>query len=654
MHNSIEHQAPPLPLIVDIDEKSLTHLGQWPWPRYQIAKLLKIISDAGAAAIGVDILFPEPDRTSLNRVSQELSREFGMTLNLDNIPHHIRDNDAYLAQTLTRGPFILGYEFLFSDTPVIPTAPVPLDHIVIDASGSTNKKPQLYMAKGAVEPLPIFSRAGGGAGFVNVRPDADGVIRRIPLLIGYKDQIYPSLALASVMEAMDIKKGILKQSNTGLEALYLDNIRIPLDPKGNLLIRYRGKRGTFDSISAIDLLTGNVDAIEKIANRVVLVGTTATGLKDSHTTPLDTLLSGVEIHANVADNILNNIFLSRPPWSAGVELLITLISGILVSLVLASAPPLISLVLPGVCAFGLWFGALGMLKTGNMFVSPLYPLINVIGCFAFLSLLRFRMAEKESGKRAAEIHRMETELNVAREIQMGVIPKVFPPFPDQDNFDLFAELIPAREVGGDLYDFFFMDKDHLCFTIGDVVDKGVPASLFMVITRTLVKNLSQFCTSPADLMTRINDIFSIDNPQSLFVTLFIGVLNLKTGEVIFANGGHNPPVIFSGSKGISFKKGTSGPAVGAMPDMTYGNLSFTLEPGDSIFLYTDGVTEAMDEELNEFTGKELLKTCTTLEKESVTQVVKGVLQQVRRHAGKTAQSDDIAMLMLRFHQPKKE
>jgi sigma-B regulation protein RsbU (phosphoserine phosphatase) len=379
----------------------------------------------------------------------------------------------------------------------------------------------------------------------------------------------------------------------------------------------------------------------------------ATGLKDSHTTPLDTLLSGVEIHANVADNILNNIFLSRPPWSPGVELLITLISGTLVSLVLASAPPLISLVLPGVCAFGLWFGALGMLKTGNMFFSPLYPLINVIGCFAFLSLLRFRMAEKESRKRAGEIHRMETELNVAREIQMGVIPKVFPPFPDQDNFDLYADLIPAREVGGDLYDFFFMDEDHLCFTIGDVADKGVPASLFMVITRTLVKNLSPFCTSPADLMTRINDILSIDNPKSLFVTLFIGVLNLKTGEVAYANGGHNPSVIFSGSKGIFYKTGISGPAVGAMPDMTYEDLSFTLEPGDSIFLYTDGVTEAMDKEMNEFTDKALLKICTTLEKESVTQVVKEVLQQVRRHAGKTPQSDDIAMLMLRFHKPQK-
>ena len=114
MHGYIKHQAPLLPLIVDIDEKSLTQIGQWPWSRYQIAKLFKKISDAGAASIGVDILFSEPDRTSLNQVQKELSSELGMTLNLENIPYQLRDNDVYLANTLSQGPFIFGYKFLFT------------------------------------------------------------------------------------------------------------------------------------------------------------------------------------------------------------------------------------------------------------------------------------------------------------------------------------------------------------------------------------------------------------------------------------------------------------------------------------------------------------------------------------------------------------
>jgi adenylate cyclase len=652
MLGAIDHQVSAKPVIVDIDEKSLKELGQWPWPRYQMAKLFKKISEADAASIGVDILFSEPDRTSLNQVRQELSSEFSIDLNLDNIPHHLRDNDIYLADTFAQGPFILGYKFIFSDGANIPKSPIPLNIVLLKTEGSKSLHADLYMAKGAIEPLPLFTKVMGGAGFVNVRPDVDGVIRRIPLLIEHKDRIYPSLALASIMKAMNIEKSVLKISDTGAKILYLDKTQIPLDTKGNLLIRYRGKKRSFDYISAIDLLNGDVDT-KKIAGRIVFVGTSATGLKDSYTTPLDTLCPGVEIHANVADNILNNLFLSRPAWSKGVEILITLGSGILVSLVLASATPLVSLLFPGICLLSLWFGALEIFKTGNMFFSPLYPLITVAGCFAFLNLLRFRMAEKKAHKRAREIQRIESELNIAKEIQMGVIPKIFPAFPDQDSFDLFASLIPAREVGGDLYDFFLMDEDHLCFTIGDVAGKGVPASLFMVITRTLIKNLVKYYSSPADLMARINEILCIDNPRSLFVTLFIGILDLKTGKLIYANGGHNPPVQFSDNDGVYFNNESSGPVVGVIEDLSYEELTLTLKPGDAIFLYTDGVTEAMNKNKREFSATYLLKICKTIEKESTSHVVKTILQKVRNHAGTIRQSDDIAMMMIRFLKKKR-
>jgi sigma-B regulation protein RsbU (phosphoserine phosphatase) len=126
---------------------------------------------------------------------------------------------------------------------------------------------------------------------------------------------------------------------------------------------------------------------------------------------------------------------------------------------------------------------------------------------------------------------------------MGIVPKVFPPFPEHDEFDIFADLIPAKAVGGDLYDFFFIDEEHLCFTLGDVADKGVPAALFMAITRTLVKNSAQFSPYPADIMSNINRILCLDNPRTMFVTLIIGILNVGTGEVLYANGGHNRPIL---------------------------------------------------------------------------------------------------------------
>ncbi len=192
MHASIEYDSPPLPLIVDIDEKSLARLGQWPWSRYQMAKLFKKISDAGPASIGVDILFPEPDRTSLNQVKQELSSELGMRLNLDNIPYHLRDNDVYLSHTLIGGPFILGYKFFFSGTPNIPKAPVPLDLIFLKPFGSKKIQPNLYMAKGTIESLPVFSKVMDGAGFLFITFTKS----QATLIKESKTSIYFSVAIA--------------------------------------------------------------------------------------------------------------------------------------------------------------------------------------------------------------------------------------------------------------------------------------------------------------------------------------------------------------------------------------------------------------------------------------------------------------------------
>ena len=154
-------------------------------------------------------------------------------------------------------------------------------------------------------------------------------------------------------------------------------------------------------------------------------------------------------------------------------------------------------------------------------------------------------------------------------------------------------------------------------------------------------------------MARITEILCIDNPRSLFVTLFIGILDLRTGKLTYANGGHNPPVQFSGEDGVYFNEESSGPVVGVLEDLPYGELTLTLKPGDAIFLYTDGVTEAMNKNKREFSATCLLKICKSMEKKSASHIVNTVLQKVRNHAGSTQQSDDIAMMMLRFLKKKK-
>jgi serine phosphatase RsbU (regulator of sigma subunit) len=647
MHSTLAGYGAPLPLIVDIDEKSLAEFGQWPWPRYHIAHLLEKIAAAGAASIGIDIIFAEADRTSLKEVQRDLHKGLGISLNLEGIPDRLHDNDALLAEVLGRGPYVLGYKFLAAGDRKSRYGLIPLDLIIVHDSVTPRTGIDLPGGSGIVTPLSVFAKVIKRSGFVNVKPDDDGIIRRIPLLMRFGDRIYPSLALATVMQAANAQKVFLKLSTLGAESLRINDTVIPVDASGNLLIRYRGKRKSFEYISAADLLNDRIDS-KKISDRVVFVGTTAIGLKDTYATPLDSLYPGVEIHASVADNILHSIYFNRPAWATAAELLAALFVGVLVSLVLTWGRPTICLFFL-VCGISiLWFGGLEILKRENIFLSPTYPLISLGATFAFLSLLRFRLSEKQTLQITSEMEKIDSELNLAREIQMGILPKVFPPFPEYDEFDIFAHLIPAKAVGGDLYDFFFIDKDHLCFTLGDVADKGVPAALFMVITRTLVKNSAQYSPSPADMMGKINRILCLDNPKTMFVTLIIGILNVRTGELHYASGGHNRPILLRHGGSVHYMKDMSGPALGVVSEVSYKKISVTLETDDAIFLYTDGVTEAMNEKSELFTDERLIEEIRGLQHATVREMITGILQKVRNHSGSRPQSDDIAMMMIRY------
>lgn len=244
--------------------------------------------------------------------------------------------------------------------------------------------------------------------------------------------------------------------------------------------------------------------------------------------------------------------------------------------------------------------------------------------------------------------RLESELNVARDIQLGILPKIYPAFPEQKEFHLFALLEPAKEVGGDLYDFFFIDEDNLCFTIGDVSGKGVPAALFMTITMTLVKTSAKKGLSPADMMYQINNSLSADNPKSMFVTLLIGIFNIRTGTIQYVNAGHNPPIVVSRKDGVYYKRDISGPIAGIMEGFRFKDIQLQLDHGDALFLYTDGITEAMNTENQLFSEDRLLKQMEAHQDEPVEDFIARVKEAVTIHAGEAPQSDDITMLFIRY------
>ncbi|MGM0417358.1 MAG: SpoIIE family protein phosphatase, partial [Thermodesulfobacteriota bacterium] len=246
-------------------------------------------------------------------------------------------------------------------------------------------------------------------------------------------------------------------------------------------------------------------------------------------------------------------------------------------------------------------------------------------------------------KTTAAKEKIESELNVARDIQMGILPKIFPPYPEKSEIDIFAYLKPAKEVGGDLYDFFFVDEKKLCFVIGDVSDKGVPAALFMAITKTLIKIHAESEHSPAKIMNKVNNILSKDNPNCMFVTLIIGILNTETGKIRYANAGHNPLIIKNKDK-TYFNKGLSGPVAGAMEDIEYKELTAELDNDDLIFLYTDGVTEAMNNTKNLFSDERLLELISINSFKTAQDYIFITKEDVVKFTDNEPQSDDITML----------
>jgi sigma-B regulation protein RsbU (phosphoserine phosphatase) len=244
--------------------------------------------------------------------------------------------------------------------------------------------------------------------------------------------------------------------------------------------------------------------------------------------------------------------------------------------------------------------------------------------------------------------RMAEELNVARDIQMSMVPLIFPAFPDRDEFSIFAALHPAREVGGDFYDFFFVDDHHLCFCIGDVSGKGVPAALFMAVTRTLIQVTAKNKNSPAKILTLVNDELSENNDTSMFVTLFVGILDVRSGVLTYSNAGHNPPYIRRTDNSIERIANRHGPIVGARAGLTYREDTLTLLRGDLLLVYTDGVTEATSLEGNLFTDERLETLLANGRFRSVEDTVKKTVDAVNEFETGADQFDDITVMALRF------
>ncbi|UCZ55468.1 CHASE2 domain-containing protein [Desulfurispirillum indicum] len=384
-------------IIVDLDEKSLASYGQWPWPRYRVALLLEQLRRGGALAVGLDILFAEEDRTSPRILQQQLQRELGVSIHFEGLPPALEDNDAVLASILEQGPYTLGYFFDFSGETVMeehtPCKPHPFQVVTLRESGAAEPAEILLNAPYVLCNIDIISNAATSSGFYNVAPDADGIIRRTPLVIYHDGEIYPSLGLSTLAQALGTRQVLLKLTAGGVESLVFEGTEIPLDHRGQMLLHYRGPGKTFTYYSAADVLDGSVPQ-GAFDGRMVLIGTSAAGLKDLRSTPFDTVYPGVEAHATVADTILQGDFLARPDWVPGLELLLVLALGVVSTVAITWTRSYWLLIPLLLCLAAAWFGSTYLFTHQGIYVSPMMPMLTLAANFSLLTLLKFWSEEK--------------------------------------------------------------------------------------------------------------------------------------------------------------------------------------------------------------------------------------------------------------------
>ena len=251
----------------------------------------------------------------------------------------------------------------------------------------------------------------------------------------------------------------------------------------------------------------------------------------------------------------------------------------------------------------------------------------------------------------AEKERISAELNIAAEIQSGMLPGIFPPFPDRSEFDIYATMHPAKEVGGDLYDFFFVDNNNLAVVIADVSGKGVPAALFMAVTKALLENNASSNKSPGEVMEAVNKTLCKNNDTGMFVTAFMGYYNTANGRFVFVNAGHNPPLVKKGGS-YTFLKTTPCNILGWKETAVYTEEEITLEPGDVLYLYTDGVTEAMNEDGDFFCEPRFLEVSNKNKDLPPVELLSAVKQEIENFAAGAEQADDITMLALEINHYK--
>jgi serine phosphatase RsbU (regulator of sigma subunit)/CHASE2 domain-containing sensor protein len=635
--------------IVAIDEASLAAVGQWPWPRHRLAELVRRILAARPAVLGIDLLWPEPDRLSpANWARGEGALPAPVASALAVLPDH----DADLAAALAAGPVVLAVAGEREGRPgqAGPTA------MVLARGGDPFAWLPAY--DGQLRSLPVLDAAARGHGLVSVDKSVDGLVRRLPLISGVAGGLLvPSLSLEMLRLVVGAGRIDLLLDAGGVRGVVLGGLGLlPTAPDGFAWLDL-SPHADDRFVSAAAVLAGTMPP-ERLQRKLVLLGITGLGLQDLHATPLGPMW-GVELHAQFLENVVDGQLPARPRWAPWAELGLTALLGLaqvallprlrLLWYPLAALLPLVLLAAAGLAA---WHWKLWLIDVAT-------PALG--GGVVYVALLGGGFADSQAQRRelrrALEAQRLRDariagELDAARRIQLGILPRPESVAGDP-RFQLAAAIAPAREVAGDLYDFFKITDSSLFVMIGDVSGKGVPASLFMALGKALYKS----CVLRGErdigtVMAAANAEISRDNVESMFITLFAAVLDLDSGALAFCNAGHDAPFLLRPPGPPEDLANVGGPPLGVMEDFPYATEHRRLQPGELLVLTTDGVTEAMNP-----AGALMGRTAAAAALADLPadagapEAIAALQDAVARFAAGAEPSDDVTMVALAWHGP---
>lgn len=637
--------------IVDIDEASLAERGQWPWPRTDLAALVTKLDEMGAVAIVFDMIFPEPDRLSPDLVAKRLPKDDKLTDAVQALAA-MRSNDSVLADAIAHAAVVTAFAGIpgtqAAATP--PPRPAELEHKGDD--------PRLFLPSfpQAVTNLQILAERAPGSGFNNWIPEHDQIIRKLPLLMRIGDQVYPSIALEALRLAQGYSNYMILSSGsngersfgarTGIAKVLIGNAVVPTDEKGQMWLRFT-HTDPRRYISAARVLDGAVKPAD-VKGRIILIGTSAAGLLDIRATPLDAAMPGVEAHAQAIEQMIAGDYLVRPDFAAGAEIVFTFLSGLVLAAAVYGTGAAIGSIVGGLGVVAvLVISWLAYTRFGWLF-DPVFATGALSLVYLVTSGFLRLVTEQERNAGRTKLQRIAQEMEAAAQIQRSFLPKEDLIASEPSRFDLYATMQPAKDVGGDFYDYFLVAGNKLAFAIGDVSGKGVPAALFMSVSRTVLRTVAFEVVEPGPVLTRVNAILARDNSEGMFVTVFYGVLDLDTGAVSLSSAGHDDTYLLTGKNGVETLR-YMGPAVGLIEGAEYPTMVRQLSQGDAMLLLTDGVTEAFNIDGRVFTAERvqsmLEKRC---DRSSARAIVETVTKDVAAFSEGTEQSDDITCLAVQF------